>query len=325
MLNIGFIGTGYVTGPHLDSLKQIEDVKIAAFCNPHLEKARKLASEYEAHAYADYREMTAQEKLDAVYVCVPPFAHNGQEEFLAERGIPMLVEKPQGLNLATVENINRMISEKKLMNAVGYAFKYLPIVDRVRQLIKGRKVIMTRGCWSTEMPGVYWWRKRDTCGGQIIEQSTHVIDMMRFLFGEVAKVQGFGNYGAKRDRSDYDVEDSSTINLMFRNGIVGNLCSSIYSPAQGAFCHLNIICDGLICTMSIFNGKLQISDEEGNREESYGPNDQAFLIENKAFINALNTGDTGAIRSDYADAVKTLKLTFAAMDSLANGNRTVVL
>lgn len=325
MLNIGFVGTGYVTGPHLRSLEKIEGVKIAAFCNPHLEKAQTLAARYGANAYADCRAMLDGEKLDAVYICVPPFAHNGQEELIADRGIAMLVEKPLGLCREYVERVNALVAAKHLVTSVGYVYKYLPIADRLRELIQGRRVILARGCWSSEMPGVYWWRKRDTCGGQIIEQSTHVFDLLRMLFGEAAVVQGISNCGAKRDRSDYDVEDSSSINLLFRNGVVGNVCSTIYSPEQGSFFHLEVICDGLICRMSVFDGKLYISDENGNREEQFGGFDEAFLAENRIFLDAVRTKDTALIRSTYADAFKTLELTFAAMESLKYGGRSLTL
>ena len=325
MLNVGFVGTGYVTGPHLKSLEQIGGVKVAAFCNPHLEKARKLAAAYGANAYADCRAMLDAEKLDAVYVCVPPFAHNGQEEMIAERGIAMLVEKPLGLCREYVARINELVAAKHLVTSVGYVYKYLPITDRLRELIRGKRVILARGCWSSEMPGVYWWRKRDTCGGQIIEQSTHVFDLMRMLFGEVAVIQGVSNSGAKRDRSDYDVEDSSSINLMFRNGVVGNICSTIYSPEQGALFQLEVICDGLICRMSVFDGKLWISDENGNREEQFGGLDDGFREENRIFLDAIRTGDASLIRSTYADAFRTLDLTFSAMESLKYGGRSLAL
>ena len=88
---IAFLGTGYITDIHLKSLRRIPDVKIAAFCNPHVEKARELAAGFQANAYADCAEMLRKEALDAVYVCVPPFAHQGQELLIAERGIPIFI------------------------------------------------------------------------------------------------------------------------------------------------------------------------------------------------------------------------------------------
>lgn len=323
MLKIAFIGCGYVVSEHVNALRTDPEVKIAAFSNPHLESAQKAAGQYGAQAFADYREMVEKIRPDAVFVCVPPAAHTGQEDFLAERGIPMLVEKPLGLNLESVSRTGKLIEKKNVLAAAGYLNRYLPITDRVKELIKGRKVIIVRGCWASEMPGPAWWRKRDTCGGQIVEQSTHTFDLLRFLFGEVEKVQGFCNSGAKRDRSDYDVEDSSSVNLLFRNGIVGNVCSAIYSPPKGAFHRITVICDGLICTMSLFDGKLLFCDEHGMHEENFPSSGTGFLLEDQAFLHAVRTGDCSGILSGYQDGVKSLNLTFAAMESLRNGNRVV--
>lgn len=325
MVKIGFIGNGSVTRSHLDALQKIGGVKIAAFCNPHIDGAQRAAAPFGANAYADYKEMVEKEKLDAVYVCVPPFAHNGQEEYLAAKGINLFVEKPLGLNLSAVKNIDSLIVKNHIVAASGYLNRYLPMIDRVKELLKGRKVILVRACWSTQMPGVYWWRKRDLGGGQLVEQSTHTLDLLRYLFGDIAKVQAFGNYGAKRDRSDYDVEDSSSVNILFHNGIVGNLCSTIYSPAKGGFHHIDIICDGIILNLSIFDGKLAFCDETGHHAEEFGPNRICFELEDKAFIQALETKDTSLLRNNYSDAVKTLEASFAAMRSLQNNNEVVVL
>ena len=110
MLNLGFIGTGWIVGSHLRAIAQCPDARVVAFCNPHLAKAEAIAKENNAKAYADYRQMLDGEKLDAVYICLPPFAHQGQEEELVRRGIPFLVEKPLGLDMERQENVGRMVA-----------------------------------------------------------------------------------------------------------------------------------------------------------------------------------------------------------------------
>jgi predicted dehydrogenase len=43
------------------------------------------------------------------------------------------------------------------------------------------------GYWVGGMPGVWWWRRRDTSGGQAVEQTIHLFDLARYLFGEAVK------------------------------------------------------------------------------------------------------------------------------------------
>ena len=94
MTRIGFIGVGGIAQEHLKNLRQIEGARVVAVCDVNPEPAERVAGEWGARPYADFRTMLDDEQLDALYVCVPPFAHQGQELLAVERGIPFLVEKP---------------------------------------------------------------------------------------------------------------------------------------------------------------------------------------------------------------------------------------
>ena len=73
--------------------------------------------------------MLEHEELHAVYVCVPPFAHDGQEEAVARRGLALLVEKPLSLDLAYAQRVAEVIGECGVINAVGYQYRYLDVVE----------------------------------------------------------------------------------------------------------------------------------------------------------------------------------------------------
>ncbi len=91
---LGFIGAGGIAERHTKVLLEFPDVSIAAFADPSLERAQELAALAGAKAYADYRQMLDREQLDALYICVPPFAHGEIEQAAIERGLPFFVEKP---------------------------------------------------------------------------------------------------------------------------------------------------------------------------------------------------------------------------------------
>lgn len=316
-INIAFVGTGYIADIHLKCLAKIKDVRIAAFCNHHLEKAQEIAAKYQAGAYSDCREMLEHEKLDAVYVCIPPFAHQGQEELIIERNLPMFVEKPISLNLAAAEKINRLVTQKGVITSVGYIFRYLDIIEELQNVLSGRKISMCLARYSGTMPGVYWWGKKHLGGGQILEQSTHVFDLMRMLTGEAAAIQAFANTGIMKERKDYDVEDSSVVNLHFANNVIGSIASNCLYP-NGAVVALDVIGDAFRAELSLLDGKMKLIDNSGCREIAGAGLDDAFMKENIAFVNAVKTGDVSGIKSTYQDAFLTHQLTLQAMDSLMN-------
>jgi len=57
------------------------------------ERAAEPAEEHACPAFTDYRRMLDKVERDALYVCVPPFAHEDAELRAAERGIHLFVEK----------------------------------------------------------------------------------------------------------------------------------------------------------------------------------------------------------------------------------------
>ncbi|MDM4777925.1 Gfo/Idh/MocA family oxidoreductase, partial [Micromonospora sp. b486] len=52
---------------------------------------------------------------DAVYVCVPPFAHGPVEEAVVAARVPMFVEKPVALDLETAERIAALVQQRGLL------------------------------------------------------------------------------------------------------------------------------------------------------------------------------------------------------------------
>ena len=89
-LKVAFIGTGNIArGGHLRHLSQWDDVDLVAFCDINDEAADRAVGEYGGVAYTSAKRMLDEVKLDAVYVCLPPFAHTDQEILAAQRGVPL--------------------------------------------------------------------------------------------------------------------------------------------------------------------------------------------------------------------------------------------
>ena len=76
------------------------------------------------------------------------------------------------------------------------------------------------GYWLDQTPPPEWWRREDRSGGQMVEQATHIIDLARFLAGDVTEVFGLA---ARRDRDDFpglDVPTATTATLRFASGAI---------------------------------------------------------------------------------------------------------
>ena len=100
-VRIGMVGAGAVAARHLRTLLAMDGVEVAAVADPALERAKELAAEAGAAVYPNHMELLEAERLDAVYICVPPFAHGAPELAVIDAGLPMFVEKPVAIDQET--------------------------------------------------------------------------------------------------------------------------------------------------------------------------------------------------------------------------------
>jgi predicted dehydrogenase len=259
--------------------------------------------------------MLAGSELDAVYVCLPPGAHQGQEIDVARRGLALFVEKPIGLDPIWVRETAAVVARSGVVTSVGYNWRYLDSTDAARATLLDRPVGLAMGFWLGGLPGTPWWRVRAQSGGQVVEQTTHLFDLCRYLIGEVSTVFGGASRGQFQDTPGYDIDDASACTLLFRSGAVATIVSTDLAPRGYSTIGLHLICRDL--AVEITPTKLRIS--RPGRTEEVVATGNAYQAEDRAFIQAVAGGDRSRIRSDYADGARSLELTLAAMRSMETG------
>jgi predicted dehydrogenase len=125
-------------------------------------------------------------------------------------------------------------------------------------------------------------------------------------------VHGVANSGGITDVPDYDVDDISMVNIVFKNGVAANIASCCAMKGWGRV-QLEVFCPGLVVTIG---GGGPLVNREGKAEEvAKAPS----LDRDRVFIDAVKTGDASKILSPYADALETHKITMAASKSFKTG------
>ncbi|RCX16670.1 putative dehydrogenase [Fontibacillus phaseoli] len=316
-LNIGIIGTGWFSKVHGDILAGMDGVRVTAVSGTSLPKAESLAARYPgARGFATLTEMLDSGKLDAVYICVPPMAHGDIEAELIDRAIPFLVEKPLGAELDVPLGILSRLEKKPLIHAVGYHFRYKATIQKLKETLEGATLGMALGSWMGDMPQVSWWRRQEGSGGQFIEQTTHIVDLLRYTAGEVQEVYAtYANRVVHNQFENVNVADVGTVTLKLQSGAIANISNTCILPGGVGKSGLSLYTDEGILDWN--PDRLEIA--RAGEKSSYTINDNPYVKENEAFIHALRTGDTSAILSDYADAVKTQRVTWAAFESASSG------
>jgi len=313
-VKVGFIGTGGIAGAHLNNLKNFEDVEFVAMCDISEDRANARANEFGGKAFTDYKVMFDKVDMDALYVCTPPFAHGEQERFACEKGLAMFIEKPIAIKTENAVIINDYIQRSGVITSVGYHWRYQGNAQTALSVLKKeKKVLGALGYWMGGMPGTPWWRVGAQSGGQHCEQTTHIFDLCRFLVDSDAKtVQGVAASGTMTDVPNYDIEDLSMVNILFKNGAVANITSSCVMNNWGRV-HLEVFGRGLVVSVG---GPGPLISRNGQAEEV---EQLPGADRDRVFIDAVKTKDASKILSPYSNALETLKITDAASKSFASG------
>lgn len=320
-LKVAIIGCGGIAGWHLSRIKDFPDLEFVGFHDIIPERADAFVEKTkQGKRYDNFIEMYDVAKPDVLYVCVPPAEHGAIELEAAKRGIHMLIQKPisTDLNLATA--ISAAIDKAGIITSVGFQDRYLDIGDNIREFVDSHEIGLINGAWVGGIPGVLWWRKRSTSGGQIVEQNIHLFDMLRQFIGEPASVYCSAGKGIVKpgpELAGYDVEDYSAANIVFKNGIVANIFTGDYLQGGAHFqCGLTFYAKDATLDYNL-RSWVKVMDKDGIKEIKTAL-DQGMALD-RTFIDAVKTGDASKIRSPYADALKTLRFTLACNDSIDTG------
>ncbi len=326
-VRVGLIGCGGRAGVHMKQFPLIPEIEVVAVADPIEERRNAAAEKFSCkNIYKSHTELldNAKDNIDALFICVEPTAHDDMELRAIELGIPFLVEKPMSVDLSLCERVNKAVQEKKLITAVGFQDRYLDLTDIMVEKMKDRKPGgLVYGAWVGGIPGVWWWQKKEYCGGQLLEQNIHLLDMLRYFFGEPLSVYATASVGivkaGENCSSEYDTDDHSTAVIRFENNVTATLVSGCYiKPKSGVRprCGLYITLEDMILDYRLRNNLIIETNEctvDIPRKQ-----DQVYTLD-RAFIDAILTGDRSLIRSDYVDAMKTLRLAFAANESMERG------
>jgi predicted dehydrogenase len=180
--------------------------------------------------YADFKDLIAKEKLDALFVCLPN--HLAPDATIAglDRGMHVFCEKPPGRDLADVARvINCEKKHPKLKLKYGFNHRYHDSVrDALRIVQSGElgRVINLNGVYGKSSIISYagGWRaeRRYAGGGILLDQGIHMVDLMRLFGGDFTQVHSHVSNAFWR----HDVEDNAYALMRSESGVVALLHSS---------------------------------------------------------------------------------------------------
>ncbi len=320
-LRIGVAGCGSVAQVfHWNHWDRLSGAKVTAVADINKEAVAAAGKRFAARIFYSTRALLEEADIDAVFLFLPPFAHGEPELLAVQRRLPFFVEKPVALELATAQEIAYRVRQAGLITSVGYQWRYEPSVVAAKALLGRRKVALAHGYWlgsaasrSTTPP---WWRDRSLSGGQLVEQSTHIVDLLRYLGGEVRRVYC---HQAHRLVEGLGVPDAGAVIFHYASGAVGTLVNGCSLPKNELKAGVLVVAEEM--ALEVTRGRVVVQFDGKSDEQTWPQQAETdpYFVEDLTFIDAVRSGDASAIRSSYADAVSTLAVSLAADESSRMG------
>ena len=204
-IGIGFIGGGFITRFHIQSLISVRNVDVFGVVSRTRSSAEesaaianKIGVGVDAKAYDSITEMIADPNIDALWVCSPNFARIETFEEIADaistgKGelIGVACEKPLGRN---VEEAKRVLA---LTKSVGLLDGYLENQVFSPSITRGKEIVWSRGAATTGRPYLaraaeehsgphmpWFWEGALQGGGVLNDMMCHSVEEARFMLTE---------------------------------------------------------------------------------------------------------------------------------------------
>jgi myo-inositol 2-dehydrogenase / D-chiro-inositol 1-dehydrogenase len=212
-VRIGIVGCGRAAASlHAPALARVRGAAIAALSDPDPARLDELASRCEgAAAYADYRALVDDERVDLVAVCVPVTLHADVAAAALGAGKHVFIEKPLAL---TLDDCDRLVEQASLAESagirsvVGFNLRSHRLLRQASEVIRSGvlgEIELLRTLWTADWTGGTrpgWHTLRSQGGGALLEIGAHQADLWRWLLeSEVESIHALSRSVAFDDQT----------------------------------------------------------------------------------------------------------------------------
>lgn len=261
-VRVGIIGAGSIAAyAHVPGYRAQRDVEIAAVCDVVPGKAAEFAAKHGIPAaYDSYEEMLDKERLDAVSVCTPNYAHKAPTICALRAGVHVLCEKPIAMCLAEGEEMVATARETGKTLQIGLHWRFTGEAQVLKRFIISGDLgdIYYGEATCMRRRGIPGWgvftQKALQGGGALIDIGVHTLDHTMWLMGNPKPVSVMGaTYAAFGKRTDvvavglpwdpnkFDVDDAGFAMVRFDNGATLILRTSWAANVEKTFSETRIL------------------------------------------------------------------------------------
>jgi len=254
-IGVGMIGYAFMGKAHSNAFKKMPYIfwppaaipRLITICGRHEASVAEAARRFGYEGYTtDWKQIIADDRIKIVDNGSPNYLHAEPCIEAAKAGKHVICEKPMARNAKEAKEMRDAVKKYGVKNIVGYNYRMAPAIVLAKNLImdgKLGKIFHFRARYLQEwiaepdFPMIWKLRKAESGSGALGDLGAHIIDLGRFLCGEIKSVMSvMTTFIKERDnletkqKEKVDVDDAFASVVEFDNGAIGTLEAS-------RFCH----------------------------------------------------------------------------------------
>ena len=238
-IKAGIAGFGRIAGVHADAWRSVTGAELIAVCDDSA-GAREKATSQGLRAYESVEDMLDAEELDAISICTPPNSHEAAAIAALEQGVGVLCEKPLTTSQTATVRVIERAQECQTPLQMATKFRHVPEIQFAKTAIEAGEIgdpltFHIEFAGAVEM--INRWNSVPSIsgGGVIIDNGSHALDLVNFVFGSLKKVQAVPIKSIQR----LPVEDQAMLLVEAGRGIFGEIVLS-WSLSSSSDTYLSI-------------------------------------------------------------------------------------
>ncbi len=337
-IRFGLVGCGRISRNHFLSLNQLShDTELVGICDTNPIHLKEVAAETKAPTHSSLESLLRDDSIDVVSLCTPSGLHAEQAIQALKAGKHVIVEKPMATKWEDGLRMVRVAQEQNKSLFVVKQNRLNPTLQLLKSALDkgrfGRIFMVTANVFWTRPQSYYdqspWRGTWALDGGAFMNQASHYVDLLTWLFGPVEKVHAITGTLARK----IEAEDTGVATLKWANGTLGSMNVTMLTYAKNLEGSITVLGE----TGTVRLGGLAVNEIQHWEFAKPDPMDEKVKEATYETLSVYGVGHplfyanvlrvlrgTGQATADGYEGLKSLELLTAIYQS-ANSDKTVHL
>ena len=265
-IGVGLLGYAFMGKAHANGYKKMPVFfypppampRLVAICGRTEEAVAEAAKRFGFETYyTDWRKVITDDRIELVDNCLPNNMHAEPSIAAVEAGKNILCEKPLAATLEDARAVYEAAERAGVKNMTAFNYRFVPAIRLAKKLIdegyigkilQYRAVYLQEWIMDPDFPLVWRLRRSVAGSGALGDLGAHIIDLARFLVGEVSSVCGLTETFIKErplpenpeEKGKVDVDDVFIAMARFKNGAIGSFEASRFCAGRKNYQRIEI-------------------------------------------------------------------------------------